>query len=350
MKIVCIGDALIPSSMMRRWVEKFPRYTEAEYFDFGPHNRDEIRMYVKKMEAIGFDCEPLPDKIIEAAKDADVIQVHLAPISKVLLERTEKLKLILSNRGGLENIDLQTASKRSIAVLCNPAHNANAVAEMTIGLLLAETRNIARNHMSLALDGRWYENPPNAGRIHELSSMTVGLAGFGTIGRIVVNLLRAFRTKILVYDPFVSAAEIEACGATPVTELSDLLKGSDVVSLHARVSEQTKGMIGAAELNMMRPGAILINTARPALIDMDALYVALNECRISGAAIDVFPIEPIPPDYPLLSLKNVTLTCHKGGDTVESYADSPEMVLKEGETYFTSGIPQFWANSIDMKR
>lgn len=344
MKIVSVGDMFITTAMMESAVRQFERYTNANYFMFGPQNRGEARAYIKKMETHGFNCEPLPQEILEELEDANALHVHLAPIPAKVFETAKNLKIILSNRGGTENIDLRSAEEKGVAVLCNPAHNAGAVAEMTVGLIIAETRNIARNHASLTRDGVWYETPPNAGRIHELSSMTVGLVGFGTIGRLVAGLLTGFHSTILVFDPYAAREDIVSCGAQIVDTLDELLGRSDVVSLHARVNKETTGMIGEGQLRKMRENAVLINTARPALVDMGALYIALKERWITGAAIDVYPIEPLPADYPLLTLDNVTLTCHKGGDTVESYASSPQMVLNEAEAYFNGKTPRFWAN------
>jgi D-3-phosphoglycerate dehydrogenase len=344
MKIVCIGDTLLTAEMMRQGVEKFPRYTAAEYFTVGPADRDELRAFVRKMENQGFDFIPLNKEIYTALNDAEVLQVHLAPVpAKVFLE-AKKLKLIMSNRGGTENIDIKTATERKIPVLCNPAHNANAVAELTVGLMIAETRNIARNHLSLMRERKWYEFPPNAGRIHEMCSMTVGIIGYGTIGILVVALLASFRCRVLVYDPFVTQDIVTKNNITLVPVLEELLEQSDIVSLHARVSEETRGMIGEAQFVKMKKTAVLINTARSALIDMDALYCALKNRVITGAAIDVFPTEPLPTDSPLLELDNITLTCHKGGDTVESYCDSPVMVLEQGENYFQNKPVRFWVN------
>ncbi|MDR1351731.1 MAG: 2-hydroxyacid dehydrogenase [Treponema sp.] len=344
MKIVCIGDTLLTAEMMRQGVEKFPRYTAAEYFTIGPSVRDELRTFVKKMETQGFDFIPLGEEVYTALNDAEVLQVHLAPVPARVFREAKELKLIISNRGGIENIDIKTATERNIPVLCNPAHNANAVAEMTIGLMIAETRNIARNHLSLMCDRKWYEFPPNAGRIHEMCSMTVGIVGYGMIGILVAALLAPFRCRVLVYDPYVTQDMAVGNNVALVPVLEELLEQSDIVSLHARVSEETRGMIGEAQLAKMKKTAVLINTARSALIDMDALYCTLKERGITGAAIDVFPTEPLPADSPLLELDNITLTCHKGGDTVESYCDSPAMVLEQGENYFQNKPVRFWVN------
>jgi len=349
MKIVCVGDLLLTPEMMKEATPAYPRYDEAKYFFFGPESRTEMRAYIKKMEAEGSRCVPVPEEILKEIEDADVLQVHMVPVPAEVFQRARNLKIVMSNRGGTENIDIEAATAAGVPVISNPAHNANAVAEMTVGLILAETRNIARCHADLVYKGIWGESFPNSGRIHELKSLTAGLIGFGTIARLVVKLLRAFRMPLLVYDPFVPAADIEAEGAKKV-ELDELLRNSDIVSMHARVSESTRGMMGKEQFAMMKPTAYFINTARPALVDMDALYHALESKAITGAAIDVFSREPLPADDPFLKLTNITMTCHKGGDTVESYADSPAMLLHEGERFFAGETPRFLANPQTLKK
>jgi D-3-phosphoglycerate dehydrogenase len=334
---------------MRQETEKYPRYDRAEYFSFGPSNRDEYRRFIKKMETAGVGYAELPPEIYRALADAEVLQVHIAPVPKKVFDIARKLKVVISNRGGTENIDIDAAVEKGVAVLCNPAHNANAVAEMTVGLIIAETRNIARNNISLVRDHKWYEFPPNAGNIHELCSMTVGLVGYGVIGRLVAGLLLAFRSRVLVFDPYITPQMIDNQHVSFVSTLDELLEQSDIVSLHARVTGQTKGLIGMNEFRKMKKNAVLINTARPALLDMDILYTALKERWITGAALDVYPEEPLPSDSPLLELDNITLTCHKGGDTVESYRDSPKMVLRQAEEFFNNRNPRFWVNQEQLK-
>ena len=343
MKIVCVGDVLLPPEMMEAATPKFSRYDEAKYFFFGPDNRTDMRAYIKKMEAEGSRCVPVPEEIMKEIEDCDVLQVHMMPVPAEVFQRAKKLKFVASNRGGVENIDIAAATAAGVPVISNPAHNANAVAEMTVGLILAETRNISRCHADLKYRGIWGEKFPNSGRIHEMKSLTAGIIGFGTIARIVVKLLKAFRMDLLVYDPYVPADVIEAAGGRKV-ELDELLEQSDVVSMHARVSESTKGMMGEEQFRKMKKTAYFINTARPALVDMDALYRALKENWITGAGIDVWNTEPMKADDPFLQLDNLTATCHKGGDTVESYADSPEMVLTETERWFNGETPRFLVN------
>lgn len=343
MKLVCIGDVLLHPEWMEEGSKEFKRYKDKKFFWFGPDNHDDMRVYIKKMETTGSRCEPVPEEIMEELKDADVIMTHQCPMPSEVFDEAHNLKLLITNRGGIENIDLSAATRAGIPVIANPAHNANAVAEMTVGLMIAETRNIGRCHASMAEHHKWLENFPNFGRIHELKGSTVGLVGFGTIGRIVAEKLSSFGVKLLVYDPYTEDADILALKGRPVG-LEELLQDSDIVSLHARVSETSKGMIGEEQFRMMKPTAVLINTARSPLVDMDALYRALKDRRITGAAIDNYDVEPVSEDSPLLALDNITFSCHKSGDTVEAFANSPAMVFEEAEKFFQGIRPRFLMN------
>ena len=344
MKIVSIGDALLNPDSMRRAVAGFKRYDKSEIFFFGPDNLPDMRIYIKKMESVGFDCEPVPEAILQAVVDADVLQVHMVPVPKKVFEVARNLKIVASNRGGTENVDIASATARGIPVICNPAHNANAVAEMTIGMMIAETRNIARCHTSMTVGRTWLEKFPNLGHIHELKGCLVGIIGFGTIGRVLAHkLIHGFGARVLVADPFCRPEDAAACGVELVS-LDRLLAEADIISILARVNESTKGMIGAREFALMKPTAVFINTARPALVDTSALCDALEQKKIMGAAIDVYDKEPVSPDNRLLGLDNVTLTCHKSGDTIEAFDNSPEMVLTQVERYFNGERPNFLTN------
>ena len=205
----------------------------------------------------GSRCVPVPDDIMREIRDADVIQTHQCPIPSEVFEKAKNLKLLLTNRGGIENIDLEAATKAGVPVIANPAHNANAVAEMTIGLMIAETRNIGRCHASMQVRHQWLENFPNFGRIHEMKGRTVGIIGFGTIGRTVAKLLAAFQVKLLVYDPYVKETEVQEAGGELVS-LNKLLGCSDIVSMHARVSSTSRGMMGREQFRMMKETAVLL--------------------------------------------------------------------------------------------
>ena len=258
-------------------------------------------------------------------KKADVIFVHQCPVSKKVINEAKNLKYILSWRGGVENIDMEAAKEKGVKVINCPAHNAYAVAEYTIGMILNELRNITRACMALK-SGEWREKYQNSETLTEVRSQTIGIIGFGTIGRLVVERLKGFHPTILVNDPFADEDKIREEGCEPVTK-EELLKRSDVVTIHARINAGDPPIIGKEEFHQMKETAYLINTSRAVAVDMEALYEALSEHKIMGAAIDVFPTEPVKKDEPLLNLDNITVTNHQGGATVESYIKAPEMVL-----------------------
>ena len=346
MKIVAVADAYISLDMMKNGIETCNLTgLEAEYFFFGYENRGEMREIVREIEKGNSDKLELPEGYAEAVEDAEILMVHLCPVTADIIKRAKKLKYILSNRGGLENIDMKAATENNIIVVHNPAHNANAVAEYTIGLILCETRNIGRAYMALK-NGEWREVFPNTKTtIHEMHDLTIGLIGFGSVGRLVAERLQSFKSKILIYDPFLDISAYDMLNAEFV-ELDELLERSDVVSIHARSKEK---IITAKELSKMKKTAYLINTARAALVDYDALEEALKNKRIMGAAVDVFETEPeIKPT--LKNYDNLTITNHRGGDTINSYSDSPGMVLNNLNNYLNGRKLLFWANRKDLDK
>lgn len=340
MKIVAVGDAYITPEMMRSAVERVPEMNlDATYLFFGEEDREQMRDTVRQIEHGAYERLPLPDGYLDAVKDAEILMIHLCPVTRQVLEAAPNLKYILLNRGGIENVDIQAATERGIMVLHNPAHNANAVAEYTVGLILCETRNIARADASLKR-GDWREEYPNTStNIRELHDMTVGIIGFGSVGRLLLERLESFRCKVLIYDPYLEVSAFDILNAEFVT-LPELLKQADVITLHARASSP---ILTRNEFAMMKPTSYLINTARACLVNTRDLADALKEHRIMGAAIDVFDTEPEIPDL-FYGLDNVTITNHRGGDTIESYSDSPEMMLRNLLTHFNGRRPMFWVN------
>lgn len=347
MKTLAIADAFMKAEYYQDCFAKYPEYDLREILFFGPPDRFDVRDIVKRIEHDGPDAVEPPEALYDAMEDAEALMAHLCPVNRKVLRRAKKLRIILSNRGGLENIDVAAASEMGIPVLHNPAHNANSVAELTIGLIIAEMRNLARTHGKL-MQGEWSENFHNTGAVYEICGKTVGLIGFGNIGRRVARKLQVFDCKVLVYDPHVAEADpdLAAYGCTMVP-LDALLASSDIISLHARTPEV---VLGAAHFACMKRGAYFINTARPHLIDNAAAFRALRDGRLMGGAFDVFPVEPIPADEPLLTLDNVTLTNHRGGATINCYMDSPQMLLENAQAYFSGGMPRFWANRKDLAR
>ena len=254
-----------------------------------------------------------PEEILAHIGDAPILVTHLAPLSRAMMAALPHLALVAVARGGPVNVDMAAASDRGLRVVNAPGRNASAVAEFTIGAILAETRNITRGHD--ALRGGQYRGDLYRADLagEELSDLTVGVIGYGHVGSRVVRLLRAFGARVLVCDPYVQLSPADAADGVALTDLATLLAGSDVVTLHPRVTPETTGMIDAAALAAMKPGATLINTARGPLMDYDALYAALVSGHLRGAMLETFALEPTPPDLPLLSLPNVTLTPHIAG-------------------------------------
>ena len=344
MKCVAIGDMLLPASVFdgaipgRGWVTEFESHDWPVTMNI---SRDATRSVIRKMETEGSRAYiPTPEELAWVA-DAEVLMTHLYCVPSEVFEAAPKLKYLLSCRGGLENIDLNAARERGVKVLHCPAHNAYAVAELAIALMMVESRNLARSHMGL-VNGTWIERYPNSAAIPELRGSTVGIIGYGTIGRLVAERLKPFGARIIAHDPFLPDEAIEKDGVGAVDK-ETLLRESDFVTLHGRIGPNDPPVIGAAELALMKPSAYLINTARAVLVDMDALYDALAERRIMGAALDVFPMEPLPKDYKFLKLDNVTLTNHRGGDTLNCFFKAPEMVAGYLEELLEKGTTRYMA-------
>ena len=318
MKIVCVGDAFITPDMMREGVAPFLKAEDSlEVLFWGQEDREAMRETARLLETGHRDSLPIPALLPEAVKDADLLIVHLCPVTGSLLDNAPRLKAVLSCRGGVENLDVEAATERGIIISNNPAHNANAVAEYTLGLILCETRNICRSHFALK-NGQWRKVYPNtASTIRELKDLTVGVVGFGSVGRLVAEQLHALGCRILVSDPFCKEAPYS------IVPLDELLQESDVVTLHARA----KGVIiGERELEMLKPTAVLINTARAHLVDTLALKRSLDRGRPLSVALDVFDTEPDIPGF-LREYDNVTITSHRAGDTINSYKDAPAFAM-----------------------
>lgn len=350
MKGLAIGDLLLPTSKMVNVfnVEGVREImTEVLTTNFKSEDRSDIRRTWRNVEENGPAAEPPPEDLPALIMDVDILAIHICPISRDMLDRARKFRIISTARSGVENIDVQAATERGIAVLNTPNHNAQAVAEYTIGLMLAETRNIARSYLALK-KRQWREYYSNTEFIPELNGSTIGIVGYGQNGRLVVEKLRSFDVHILVHDPFVSADVIKNAMCTPV-DFETLLRESDIISLHAQLTPETQGMIGERELRMMKPSAYLINTARAGLIDLKAFTRALQDKWISGAAVDVYETEPVSPDYPLFSLDNVTFTNHRAGDTRNAYWRAPLIMGAQIAKLLKGERPDFIVNPEAIK-
>jgi phosphoglycerate dehydrogenase-like enzyme len=232
----------------------------------------------------------------------------LDAVDAAALAAADSLRVVARYGVGTNNVDLAAARARGIVVTNTPGANAGAVAELTVALLLL----LARPVIGAAAATRAGEWPRTSGL--SLGGKTVGLVGFGAIGRAVARMLSGFDCRLLAYDPWCDTAAAAVLGVAPV-DLAALLAGSDFVSLHAPVTPETRGLVDAGFLARMKPGASLVNTARGELVDETALYDALSSGRLRGAALDAFAAEPPPADNLLLALPNVIATPHMGAHT-----------------------------------
>jgi D-3-phosphoglycerate dehydrogenase len=260
-------------------------------------------------EAIG-DPEQLKTEI----QDNEVLIVGFEPVTESVIELGNKLKLIASTRGGPVNVDINAAAKRGILVTHTSGRLAKPVSDHTMGLLLGEARNIARNHF--VIKNRTFFSNPNVRKkwhkVPEMEGKTLGIIGFGNVGKEVAKRAVGFGLKILVHDPYVKEEDVKKLGLK-LTSLETLMKESDFVTIHARETPKTFHLIGKQQLDLMKHSAYLINTSRGTLVDEKALYETLKEGKIAGAALDVYEQEPLKTDNPLINLDNITLTSHSAG-------------------------------------
>ncbi len=274
------------------------------------------------------------DEVAAFIGDAEVLVMHQSPVTAGMLDQLPNLRLIACSRGGPVNVDIEAARSRDVIVVRAPGRNASAVAEFTIGAILTETRKIRVGHEALRA-GNWRGDLYRADTTgRELNEMTVGVVGYGKIGTRVTKLLRAFGTRVLVCDPYVQLDPEDAQAGVEQVSLAKLLRDSDVVSLHPRVTEETTQMINKETLAQMKPEALLINTARGPLCNYDDLYEALRDGVIGSAMLETFAIEPTPPDWPLLQLDNVTLTPHIAGASVRTTTFAAEQLAEDVRRYF----------------
>ncbi len=322
MKLLAISDTYIPSPFMRDGFASLAEVgVEVEVRAWEHPTLIELQEANLAIEQGGPEAVSLPDALFHDLAGFDFLCVQFCPIPGRMIEAATNLKAIGVLRGGTENVDVDLATRRGIAVLNTPGRNARAVAECTLGLMLSEVRNIARSH-ALLKQGVWSRDYPNKAAIPELCEKTVGLVGYGSVAQLVAGYLAALGSRVIAFDPFFQGDPAPA----ELVDLETLLRESDVVSLHARLTEESRHTIGAEQLRQMKPTAVLVNTARSGLVDEAALVRALEARQIMGAALDVFDTEPLPPDHPLVALDNVTIVPHVAGSTIDAFRNSPKMM------------------------
>ena len=349
LKIVGVGDPVIPEETMEVIFRQQSRLKgEFNKVSWGVSDPGQLQHLRSIYEAEGPGAVPAPRHILEQAAEAQILVVHFTPVSGEIIAGLPALKIIGAARAGVENIDLEAANRKGVLVFNVTGRNAEAVSDFTIGLILAESRNIARSHLALH-KGSWRKQFVNTPYSGVLRGKTTGLVGYGRIGRLVARKLKGFGVRILVYDPYAAADMIVADGCK-TTGISELFRQSDFISLHARLTGETRHLVNAELIAEMKPSAYFINTARAGLVDHSALIKALKEKRIGGAALDVYEMEPLPQDSPLLKLDNITLTSHLAGVTQDTYRLSMELLYKNLADFLEDGRQDNLVNPAAVKR
>ena len=264
------------------------------------------------------------EEILEAIPDYDaLITRSRTRVDAELLARAKRLKVIGRGGVGVDNIDLEAASRRGILVVNVPEANTRSAAELAFGLLLAAARGIALSDRKLRA-GEW--DRKFLGR--ELLGKTLGIVGLGRIGGQVARFAKGFDMKVLAYDPYIPRSRAEKLGVELLDELEELLRRSDFLTVHTPLTEETRGMIGRRELYLLPKGAVVVNAARGGIVQEDALLEVLEEGHLFAAGLDVFAEEPPGKDHPLVRHPRVVHTAHLGANTQEAQTRVGEEVLK----------------------
>jgi D-3-phosphoglycerate dehydrogenase len=287
------------------------------------------------------------DALQEAIRAADGIIVRSATrITAAELENPGKLKAIVRAGVGVDNIDVGAATRRGILVMNTPGGNTVSTAELTVTLLMALVRNVAAADASIH-QGKW-ERGKFVGT--QLAGKTIGVIGLGRVGREVARRTAGLDMKVIGFDPFLAPAAAAQLGINTATSLDELLPRCDFVTVHTPLTDETRDLLGAKQLQLLPKGARVINCARGGIINEEALADALKGGHLAGAALDVFVEEPPKPDHPLLQLANVVVTPHLGASTVEAQVSVAKEAAQLLIDYLTRGVVGFAVNMAAVER
>ena len=289
---------------------------------------------------IYFDANELINKL----KGFDIFITEADDLTKSEIYEKTSLKLIISCRGDPFNLDLEAATRLGLPILNTPARNVDAVAELTIAfmLMLARKLNLIEREIHSdkfeIIDFDDYIGYFNKFQGSELKGKKIGIIGFGQIGRRVADRLKGFESEILIYDPYIPKEICDNYGKK--VELNYLLKNSDFITIHAIGTDETDNLINKDNIKLVKGSAYLLNCAKGSIVDYEALFTSLKEKKIAGAALDVFPLEPIDEDNKFISLENVIVTPHIAGNTLEVIERQSEMILSDIKSWLKNEIPK----------
>ena len=268
------------------------------------------------------------ENVIRELQNADAGIIDIEPYGESVFSQVkDSTKLMVRFGVGFDKVDLKAASRNGIAIARTTGANTTAVAEMALTLMLTCRRRM-NLYQARTRAGEWVKDIGN-----ELIGSTVGIIGYGNIGRRLAKLLKGFDCRILAYDPFPNEEAAKADGVELVA-LEEILTQSDAISIHVPYTKETHHMINRETLTLMKPTAVIVNTARGNIIDEDALYQALKSGQIAGAGVDVFAAEPLSVESPLLTLENAVLTPHVSSQTMESLWNIYKMAIDISADFF----------------
>jgi D-3-phosphoglycerate dehydrogenase len=275
-------------------------------YTFGNLDVERALLEAAGCEVVGAQCRT-PAELVELVRDADAVITQFAPVDAGVVGAMEKARVIVRYGVGYDNVAVEAARARGIPVCNIPDYCIDEVADHTLAMMLALARQVLPNALAIR-QGEWKLAVPLE-ELRTLRHMTVGIVGFGRIGREVVRRVGAFGSRVLVADPLVDPEAIRAAGAEPAG-LDELLAAADLVSLHCPTTDATRQMINAQTLARMKRGVLLVNLGRGGLVDGPALIEALRSGHVAGAALDVYDPEPMPADCPLRTMENVIVHSH----------------------------------------
>jgi D-3-phosphoglycerate dehydrogenase / 2-oxoglutarate reductase len=316
LKILAVGDSFVPVQLFEIGLADLAADHQLRFLQL---DMDAPFIPTSPSERAIREYAGNPQQLVDALDGAEALLVHGAPVTDAVLDASPHLKIVGVARGGPVNVDLAAARQRGIAVITAPARNADAVADLTLAFMVMLARKMMSGIAYVSDGGRIGASAFEGAQFfgHELGGHTLGLVGYGNVGRRVASRAAAFGMSIQVFDPYIDATQVEE-PASKITHLNDLLAQADFISLHARVTPETVNFFDAQKFDTMKPGAFFINTAREALLDEQALYNALISRRLAGAALDFLKPWPQGTANPLVALPNVIITPHIGGATHEA--------------------------------
>ncbi len=287
-----------------------------------------------------------PEELEAIVGDYDAIAVRSATkVTAKVLEKATRLRVVGRAGVGVDNVDLEAATRRGVVVMNTPGGSSVTVAELAMAMMLALSRPIAQATASIK-SGKWEKKRFQG---HELSGKTLGVVGIGNIGSVVVDRARAMKMGVVAFDPFVSQ-EAAAQMGVELVPLEQIWKRADVISLHVPITEKTRNVVNAATIAQMKKGVLIVNCARGGLVDEKALADALASGHVGGAALDVFEKEPVAPDNPLLQLENFICTPHLGASTEEAQAAVAVAIAEQLAAFLTRGEVKNAVNVPSMSR